>query len=58
MAQRQWALLVLVLGIVLAVVSLFADRLGLGTTPGFGWKQTAGLVVGLTLVAGGLWRMR
>ena len=46
----------LVLGIVLALVSLFADAIGVGGEPGFGWKQTLGLVVGVGLVALGLWR--
>jgi uncharacterized membrane protein len=58
MAQRGWPLLVLVLGILLALVSLFADPLGLGAQPGFGWKQTLGLAVGVVLAALGLWRRR
>ncbi len=58
MAQRGWPLLVLVLGILLALVSLFADPLGLGAKPGFGWKQTLGLAAGVVLAALGLWRRR
>jgi len=54
--QRRWPLVVLVLGIVLALVSLFADAIGVGGEPGFGWKQTLGLVVGVGLVALALWR--
>ncbi len=56
--RRAWSWLVLVLGILLALVSSFADSLGLGATPGFGWKQTTGLVVGLALVALAGWRLR
>ena len=56
MPQWRWPLVVLVLGIVLALVSLFADAIGVGGEPGFGWKQTLGLVVGVGLVALGLWR--
>jgi len=55
--QRRWPLVVLVLGIVLALVSLFADAIGVGGEPGFGWKQTLGLVVGVGLVALALWRL-
>jgi hypothetical protein len=31
----------LVVGVVLAIISIFADRIGLGASPGFGWKLTA-----------------
>lgn len=58
MTQRQSALLILVVGILLVLVSLFADALGLGGEPGFGWKQAGGLVIGAALVAFGLWRRR
>jgi hypothetical protein len=58
MTQRRWALVILVVGVLLALVSLFADPLGIGGEPGFGYKQTAGLVVGVALVAAGCWRMR
>ena len=58
MVQRSRSLIALVLGIVLGIVSLFADSLGLGASPGFGWKQTLGLVIGLALIALGLWRTR
>ena len=58
MAQRRWPLIILVLGILLALVSLFADPLGVGGTPGFGWKQTLGLAVGVALAALGVWRRR
>ena len=44
------------LGAVLILVALFADSLGLGREPRFGWKQGVILVVGLALVVGGfLW---
>ena len=58
MVHRDWPLLALVLGLLLALVSLFADPLGVGGTPGFGWKQTLGLVVGVALAALGVWRRR
>jgi hypothetical protein len=58
MAQRGSALLILVIGVLLALVSIFADSLGIGGKPGFGYKQTVGLVVGVALIALGLWRRR
>ena len=58
MQQRGWALIVLVLGVLLALVSLFADPLGVGGEPGFGWKQTSGLVAGVALAVFGWWRRR
>ena len=58
MAQRHLALLIIVVGGLLALVSLFADVLGVGGQPGFGWKQTAGLVIGVALVGFGLWSRR
>jgi hypothetical protein len=58
MTQRSSALVILVVGVLLALVSLFADPLGIGGEPGFGYKQTAGLVVGLALAVAGCWRLR
>jgi hypothetical protein len=46
--------LVIGLGVLLVVVSVFADALGLGREPGFGWKQSLGLVVGLVIVVVGV----
>lgn len=58
MAQRGSTLIMLVVGVLLALVSLGADALGVGGEPGFGYKQMAGLALGVALVAFGLWRMR
>ena len=54
MALRRWPLVLVVIGVLLALVSLFADPLGVGRGPGFGWKQSLGLVVGIALAALGL----
>lgn len=57
--MARWAAaLLVVVGIALSLVSLFADQLGLGREPRFGWKQWLGLVVGVALVLVGLWRRR
>jgi uncharacterized membrane protein len=57
MTGSTWLIL---LGILVALVSLFADALGIGTEPRnyFGWKQIVGLIVGLALIGYGLWRRR
>ena len=53
-----WSTWLILLGILVAFASLFADALGLGGSPTFGWKQVLGLVVGLALVAYGFWCRR
>ena len=58
MTRRRSALIMVVIGVVLALVSLLADAIGVGGDPGFGYKQAAGLFVGVVLVAIGLWRGR
>jgi uncharacterized membrane protein len=50
-----WA--VLVLGVVLVALSVFADQIGLGNDNGLGWKQVVGIVVGGVLVAVGAARL-
>lgn len=58
MALRGSTLVIVVVGVLLVLVSLGADALGVGADPGFGYKQGAGLVIGVALVAFGLWRKR
>ncbi len=48
---------VLVLGIVILAVSLFADSLGIGGNPGFGHYQSIGFVVGGAVTGVGLYLM-
>jgi hypothetical protein len=45
-------------GILLVVISAFADRLGLGRSPGTGWRQTLGVVVGVLVALAGLYLRR
>jgi len=45
-------------GVLLVLISLFADPLGLGRSPGFGWRQTLGVVVGALVILGGLYLRR
>jgi hypothetical protein len=51
--------MVVAAGLLAVVVSAFADPLGIGRSPGFGWRQMLGVVVGLLLTWRGLqWRAR
>ena len=56
-AMRIMAGVLLVLGALLTIGSLFADQLNLtGGGVGLGWKQLIGVVVGLVLaLLGGAW---
>jgi hypothetical protein len=55
--MRIMAAVMLVLGVLLTLGSLFADQLNLtGGGVGLGWKQLIGVVVGLVLtLLGGAW---
>lgn len=56
-AMRIVATVILVIGALLTVGSLFADQLNLtGGGVGLGWKQLIGVVIGLVLtLLGGAW---
>lgn len=55
-AMRIVAGVLLALGALLIVASIFADPLNLGGGLGFGWKQLIGVVIGLVLaLLGGSW---
>ena len=55
MKRQHLGLVVLVIGAVLLVLSLAADVLRPGGSPGFGFLQWAGAILGFVLlVAGGL----
>ena len=45
---------ILVVGIVILVVSLFADIIGVGNSPGFGRDQAIGSIAGAIVTALGL----
>lgn len=52
---RMLALIFIVVGLLLGLVSAFADQVGLGAAEsGFGWKQLLGLVVGVILAVVGI----
>jgi hypothetical protein len=47
--------LMLGLGVLVVLVSALADVLRIGGEPGFGYKQGAGVLVGIALIIAGLW---
>ncbi len=47
----SWGLLLV--GVIVVLLSALADVLGIGRAPGFGWKQSLGVVVGLVLMGVG-----
>jgi hypothetical protein len=58
MARPVLARIMIGVGVLLVLISLFADPLGLGRSPGFGWRQTLGVVVGALVILGGLYLRR
>lgn len=53
---RAGAFVILAFGVILTLVSVFADPLALGLPgSGFGWKQITGTIVGLAISGLGLW---
>jgi hypothetical protein len=46
------------LGVLLVLVSLFANPLGLGRHPGFGWKQWLVLIIGAAVIMVGVYLLR
>jgi hypothetical protein len=52
------AWVVIGIGALLVLVALFADPLGLGRSPGFGWRQGLAVVIGVLLILGGVYLRR
>jgi hypothetical protein len=50
MSNPVFTWIVIGAGVLVVVISLFADLLGLGRSPGFGWRQTLGVVAGALIV--------
>jgi hypothetical protein len=59
--MRWIAVGLLVVGLALLIVALFADQLGFGASgSGFGWKQMVATIIGAGLCVGGAlgwWRL-
>ena len=58
MSNPVFAWFVIGAGVLLVLISSFADPLGLGPFPGLGWKQTLGVIIGALLIAAGLYLRR
>ena len=51
--KKTIGIILLVVGVVLLLVSVFADQIGIGSTAGFGYKQIAGSVAGIVIAIAG-----
>jgi hypothetical protein len=58
MDSPMLAKVVIGVGVLLVLIALFADPLGLGRSPGVGWRQTLGAVVGVLVVVVGAYLLR
>jgi hypothetical protein len=58
MAARSRSVALVVIGVALASLSVLADVIGVGTGPGFGWKQIVGTAAGIVVAGCGVWGMR
>lgn len=55
MSKKTISLVLLIIGAVLLVLSLFADLIGIGSYPGMHSSQIAGIIMGVILLALGLY---
>ena len=53
MQSPAFAWIVMAVGVVLALISGFAYRLGLGQNPDFGWKKMLGVIIGASIMVAG-----
>jgi hypothetical protein len=54
MGKKGLSLILIVVGVIILLVSLFADQIGIGGYPGFGFKQMIGTIIGLVIIIIGL----
>lgn len=56
MSTRQWGIVLIALGVIVALLSIFADAIGVGAQPGIiGWKQILGAAAGAVFVVAGFY---
>ena len=55
MSNKTTSLVLIVGGLILAILSLTADLIGLGTYDGFAWSQIVGTIVGVATAIYGFW---
>ncbi len=58
MSGNRIAIILAAAGVLIVLVSLLADVIGLGSSPGFGRRHLYGVVVGLLLLAVAVRRWR
>ena len=58
MSNPVFAWIVIGAGVLLFFISVFADPLGLGRHPGFGWLQGLGVLIGVLVILAGLYLRR
>jgi hypothetical protein len=55
MSRKNWGFVLAGVGVLLILLGVFADSIGIGGTPGFGFVQIAALVLGFVLLIVGLY---
>lgn len=58
MSNPVFAWIVIGAGVLLVVIAAFADPLGFGRAPGFGWQQRLGVIIGAVVILAGLYLRR
>jgi hypothetical protein len=58
MAVRSRSVALVVIGVALALISVLADMVGVGSGLGFGWKQIVGTALGVVIAGAGVWGLR
>ena len=58
MQNPAFATALTIVGILIVLISGLADPLGFGRTPGFGWRQGLGVIVGALVILAGLYLRR
>jgi len=53
-ATRATSIILVIVGVALMLLSIFADTIGFGGGKGFGYQQLIVLIVGLVLTLGGI----
>jgi uncharacterized membrane protein len=54
MSKKTISLIAIIVGMILALISLLADFIGIGSTPGINYAQLAGIALGLVIILVGL----
>jgi hypothetical protein len=55
MSKRKISLVMIVLGLAVALVSLGADFIGIGSSPGIHSTQIIGIIIGVIIALIGFW---